>query len=275
MNLSDANEIRNMLLNEAETNLPFSNKEFLPMSKCINLINEFPVLKMMQVSKDKVHNALVEIFTRYRMRKTETTLCLPQTFLTQGLKRTICVNCENKILITDTKQGDLVCTNCGACMKKVLNDDLPKFNQEEPKHSKPAGEEFPQWMMMQTSFGPDKIHEGQISTEIDHWAHYYPLTAEDFGTVKGLALSIKERVSNTARIAAGFLFLYISKSYNLDRLDEYSSLEYKSLKALFECSTCREQLYSAFDKRRHKCFSLSDRKQWSLVKNKKTKIISK
>lgn len=271
MNLQNAKSLRDRLL-QGNTNVESKTTtcEFMPYTCISSLLDTYELLKKMKVSKAEVHKCITHMITHRKK------LVVPKP----SAPVRIVFDCDKGVhkFALDYKQGFEVCTICGTIANKpVFGEQIPMCVSEEDLKNLECGTEcdIPQWMMAQNSIGT-AWYEIQLNMEIDHWNKYVNLGADELSRVKEIATWMKDRASDLSRIAAAFLFRIIEQQVDFENLDgkSFPIISYQPVVALQKCNVCEEEMFSKSDIRRHICYKVkkTQRQQWSLVKNKATKI---
>ena len=267
MKLSDASKLRDALYS-TKNDEKMDNSTFLPYSSISSLLKNYPLMHEMSVDRFEVHKCIVEMLKTYRLNNEKRKLATNQNTYESSC---ICVHCKGKI-VSCARDGDMVCTNCGIVEKSIVFGGQSYYD-DDSTHNNATESEIPEWMIIQNAFG-DVWKDIKISEMVDHWNAYVNISEDELARVKEFSSWMKKRASNENRVVAGFIFQYMLSKHELLNIDEqFPTILYERVQPLSVCANCHEKLYNKHSISRHKCFDIGKkRKQWSLSKNRETRI---
>lgn len=268
MNLQDIKSLRNKV--HDTTKCSPEEMEFLPLSHISDLLNHHPLMKVMNVSKMEVHKCLMYMYTHKRRQAS----CQHKNKETLVEDQACCKHCSNGKLISCPRDGDYICASCGVVQCKLYSEHTPFFKHDEIRHGD-VDNNVPQWMITHNAIG-DVWGNLLLKRDIEHWNAYVHLPTDRLQLIKTQATWMEKRASNESRIAASFLFEYMQRKIDIKSIDRdnFPHFKYEECQPYSKCMDCGEEIYSLCEKNKHTCYHKKkrERKQWSLVKNKKCKI---
>ena len=281
MALSDALKLRDALYATTDELKNEEKTAFLPYSSISSLLSNHPLMSKMQVSKSEVHKCIAYMLKTYTTDKERASTKCASTNAANASKnetkskKNTCVHC-NHMLVLSERDGDFVCTKCGAVSEsKVYGTAYCSTDDASIQNYGADPANIPEWMFVQNSF-KDLWKELKISEMVEHWNAYVNLKEDDLVHVKTFCGWMTQRASNENRVAASFLFFYILSRVQPSDLNNnfhFPTIEYETTRPMSTCKNCNEKLFDQYSINRHRCFNLDNkRKQWSLVKNKKTRM---
>jgi hypothetical protein len=252
--------------------------ELMPYSSVAHLIENFPLILKMKVPHVEVHKCLAFILNKVKLDNEEQMrdIQIKKEEDKQNIPDAPCTNsipcCDDMNVVKDMRNGCMVCNNCGVVSKSIVYGESFFCSVKQEKQTHIIKNDIPNWVFMQNAIG-GSWYNIQLSTEIEHWNTYVNLPHDCLGKVKYFAIKMEKRASDLARIAAGFLMVYISNKFDITNLDfTVTTLKYEQKSPISKCKICNENMYYICDVKRHKCFGAVKRKQWSFVKNQSCKI---
>jgi hypothetical protein len=278
MSLSNAIDLRNAF-QEANA-LPAESldeeTEFMPVSCVEDLIRSHPVSSIMRPMKlEEIHKCMCHIFTKYKKEVKTKKLRKETSNIKKQEHFFVCRLCSGTICEFNYRDGDIVCVSCGAVDRVRLTGESFQDDSYESNENFKADSDMPQWLLAQSAYGHTSYQEAQISKEINHYNKFIHILPDELDLVKHLANLMDKRASDNSRISAAFIVFYLIKKYDITTItfDESVRLSFQKPQPISSCETCQENFFHMYQKRRHKCMNKRRRReQWSLVKNKKTKM---
>jgi len=272
MSLFDSNGLRDRLFQD-KSKVADSEVEFLPYYSIEHILNSHPLPDMMKVSKKEVHKCLTHMLSKYKSRKT-----VKDTEKKNDIKETnkkVCNNakCKKPNLICAHRDGFYICNNCGSVQSKVYGENIHMaITEEELRQLENGGDQdIPQWVRAENEYGEiwNKI---VLSQHVEHWNIYVNMNKDDLEEVKEISSWMEKRASNECRVVSAFIFKFIKDKLTDITTDNLLNLKFEQPSAKKICEHCNQKLYSIFDIKRHICKKNVQRKQWSYVKNKNTRM---
>lgn len=252
--------------------------EFMPYSSVSKLIENHPVCKAIKISNSDIHKCLAYVFSKYKSTCNKVEDERLDTKQNKISNSNTCFVCKKYgCIIADSRHGDYVCGECGVVQRgRICGEHVTYSNTDDQQVHEQTGQNIPKWVFAQNAFG-EMWWEITISQEVEHWNQCMHIKTDDLEYIKKIVHMMDNRASDIARIGAGFCMFYMINNYNITYLDFKNDIvEYKTVEPLWTCSSCNENIFTLSAKLRHKCYSIEKRidkrKQWSLVKNKNTRV---
>ena len=269
MSLLASNGLRDKLFKD-KRHVSEPTIEFLPYYSIRHIIESHPLPELMKVSKKEVHKCLTYMFSKYTKEQTK-----EQTNKYEHLKNE-CINktCKNTSkTICAHRDGFYICTYCGCVQSQVYAEGLHlPISEEELKILENGGDnDIAQWALAENEYG-DIWNKIVLNQHVEHWNIYAHLSKDELEEVKEISTWMEKRASNECRVASAFIFKFIKDHTQKINTENLLQLKYELPEVKKICAHCDEKMYSIFDIKRHACKKNIQRKQWSYVKNKKTRI---
>ena len=283
MSLFDSNNLRDKLFQEKiqhnETLI-----EFLPYYSVEHILNNHPLPQLMKLSKKEIHKCLTHMFSKYKRAQTQKAQAQKAQSNTNNEKKIehetnedhICRNekCKKKLkTICAYRDGCYVCEYCGCVQSQVYGEGLHlPMSEEELKILENGGDsEIPKWAFAENEYG-EIWSQIVLNQHVEHWNVYVNMTKDNLEEVKVISRWMEKRASNECRVASAFIFKFIKDSIPEITTEKLLQLQFEQPKVKKTCEHCSEKFYSIFETKRHICKKKIERKQWSYVNNKKSKI---
>tara|TARA_B110000008_G_scaffold261158_1_gene282329 strand:- start:15 stop:845 length:831 start_codon:yes stop_codon:yes gene_type:complete len=273
MSLKEACAIRDLLYKQQTTKSSDDDiVEYMPLSCISQVLDDYPIVKMLNVSKTEVHKCLTHILHRKREL-----LSKPKLKNTSKFK---CKNeqCNSNNILLNHRDGNYTCYDCGTIQNFIVYGENIKtsITESEMKQLESNTDtNLPNWVHAQDQLG-DKWHEFQLSSLVEHWNAYIHAKKDDLTYIKEAATWMERRASDESRIAAAFIFVLVMEpQLDYSKLNGiyFPHISYKTPSAYKKCKLCKASIFeNEILVKSHKCLKTHERKQWSFVKNKKTKL---
>lgn len=255
------------------------DNEFMPYSSVCKLIENHPVCKAINISNSDIHKCLAYIFSKYKSTCNKVEVkCSEKKQKVMSSRIHTCFVCKkNGCIIVDSRSGDYICRECGVVQRgRKCGETITYSNTEDEPVHEHTDQNIPKWAFAQNAFG-DIWWGICISQEVEHWNQFIHIKTDDLQFIKKIVRMMDNRASDLARIASAFCMFYMIQNYSVIDLDFKNDIvEFKKVEPLWTCHSCNEHIFYLFAKSRHKCYAaskrLEKRKQWSLVRNKETRM---
>lgn len=289
--MEEALKLRNEIKVTTTTSEMCEEEACIPYSCISGILNDHPLVSATKVSKSEVHKCIAYMLNHHRRKDSFVTNgddAEEETFCSRCNKslgksgcRQICAACVNRCrcggaLIEDMRQGCLCCDKCGLVQNvSIFKERMPlPISESELKMLESGADqgEVPKWLMARSAFGDNWV-QMQLHADVEHWNSMMNLPEDELEAVKKMCSWMYRRASSESRIVASYIVNYLDKQYNVFALEEpFPAFEWKVPDVKGVCDKCSEKFYDLSSKRRHRCLISKDRKQWSLVANKSTRM---
>ena len=159
----------------------------------------------------------------------------------------------------ETRDGDMVCTECGVCVRTVFND-TPWSNYIDDTTLKRGGKAaFPRWVIERANATSAEDKKSfLIGEQVAHFCTHYSITGEYVEQLQHLAISINEISSCKYVAIAAALFSHMfeklpdSLEDKMRRGERIQSPEYRKKEVpTFPCPNCQTMCHTLKDARYH------------------------
>ena len=228
-------------------------------------LRDHPLTALSNVNVEAVYNVIVAILSDERDNASalEGRLAAdkPAGQTGQRVGSFVCPSCTSSVFTTDTREGDMICSGCGACVRLPSTNNHEYDKSTERRQPGDIKSKLPKWYNHVMTAVETKEYE--IEEEMYKWVNnpyaHAKLDSSAYQLAKRRA-AIPGRANATDRAVGAILTHFIVDKIDVHDIERrvrarqpLPLLTYERPAPRFACNKCGATVWTMWESRRHPC----------------------